>query len=520
MNIYKEILRQNIPRLLNLYNFDKFASTYGIGDRSYWGWKTSDFPNGTMQGGLHALAIALKLGLIQLSSFSRDVIDGVIHAIAKIHSKKNGLAEAYPNENSYCVTALVAFDALAAVYYLENIIEEGPKETYLRIIEPLIKYLVTSKEIHAVISNHQATAAAAICLWNKLTQTHVQKQNEILSFIYQHQSEEGWYREYEGADPGYQTLCTHYLSYIYQFTKDQWLEQSLSRSAAFLKFFIHPDGTIGGLYGSRNTEIYYPGGIVSLSGINQDFAIVASHLEQGIRNGVHVLPQDIDIGNFIPLLNSYAYAAVNYENAGSRVNDLSSLCKFHENFETDFSDAGIFIKSTPRYYAIINYKKGGAIKVFDKSTDLLDCEDGGLFGILKNGKKFSSQFYDQGRTFHNNEIAASFYMINDSNLTPLINILIRMMSITVFYFAPLNELFKKFIVRRLVTNKNKIDGSAMRRFHFMEDQIMIQEAISPPKQTGFIKHFGKATSYHMASSGYNLKQMQEAPSKPVIVQFQ
>jgi len=38
--------------------------------------------------------------------------------------------------------------------------------------------------------------------------------------IYDHQSREGWYEEYGGADPGYQTLCTFYLARLWQYTGD------------------------------------------------------------------------------------------------------------------------------------------------------------------------------------------------------------------------------------------------------------------------------------------------------------
>jgi len=90
-----------------------------------------------------------------------------------------------------------------------------------------------NNESHAVISNHLAAAAAALLLWSKLSGCDNKKYSELLEIIYRNQSEEGWYKEYEGADPGYQTLCTHYLSRIYEITKDERLKNSLVRSAKF-----------------------------------------------------------------------------------------------------------------------------------------------------------------------------------------------------------------------------------------------------------------------------------------------
>ena len=68
------------------------------------------------------------------------------------------------------------------------------------------------------------------------------------------QSEEGWYLEYSGADPGYQTHATFYLAVLFTKTRDNDLLDSLKRANLYLSYFIHPDGTIGGEYASRNTS--------------------------------------------------------------------------------------------------------------------------------------------------------------------------------------------------------------------------------------------------------------------------
>ena len=172
-------------------------------------------------------------------------------AIQRIKDKNGSVVEAYPRENSFCVTALVAFDVLWAVKYLSDRLDNEVKQRYLKVIKPLIDFITKNGEEHAIISNHLATGVAAIVLWNYLAGDNNQRDKELLQIIYDNQSSEGWYKEYEGADPGYQTLCTYYLSCVYELTKDEKLLESLRRSARFLSHFIHPDGTIGGLYVSR-----------------------------------------------------------------------------------------------------------------------------------------------------------------------------------------------------------------------------------------------------------------------------
>ncbi len=501
MNIYKQILSENLSRLLNLYNLDKFSTTYGIGDREYWGWKTKDFANATMQGGVHSLAIAIKLELFTAEEKRKvlDVIDSVINATSNITYSNGSMEEAYPAENSFCVTALVAFDILSALNYLQD---EIIIDKYFDIIRPLINFITVNNEEHAVISNHLATAVAAIALWNKLTESDNCHANELLAIIYKQQSSEGWYREYDGADPAYQTLCTYYLYCAYEITQDKKLLKSLEKSARFLKHFIHPDGSIGGLYGSRNTEVFYPAGIISLAEKIDDFALMAKYLEPKEQ---HILPQEIDIGNFIPLLNSYAVAAINFEQSKAAIKKCKLKAFWQCEDEKDFQGAGLFLHSNKHYFAVINYKKGGTIKIFDKNSKQV-FEDGGLFGVLNNNKKFSTQAFENNINFDDFIIKTDFYLSGEDYPTPLKFIILRALSLTIFKSVFLGNLFKKIIVKKLMTGKNKIDGHVIRKFTFEEDRLLIEEKIQQPKNTKWIKHLGKSKAIHMASSGYFNKQ--------------
>ena len=65
---------------------------------------------------------------------------------------------------------------------------------YFSIIEPLVNYLIKNKEQHAVISNHLATSAAALFLWEELTGKFKNSYKNVLEIIYNNQSQEGWYK--------------------------------------------------------------------------------------------------------------------------------------------------------------------------------------------------------------------------------------------------------------------------------------------------------------------------------------
>ena len=119
---------------------------------------------------------------------------------AKFLTRADGsLEEAFPNEGSYCVTALVAFDSLITIDLISNRMSDLQREECIEIVRPWINFLIQSDETHAIISNHLATAVAALVRWNHLMDdpNALRMAELLLERILSNQSEEGWFREYE-----------------------------------------------------------------------------------------------------------------------------------------------------------------------------------------------------------------------------------------------------------------------------------------------------------------------------------
>jgi hypothetical protein len=503
MTIFKEILKYNQGRLLNLYNQDTLSSKVGFGDRKYWAWKTIDFPNATFQSGVNALAVSISLGIAHDRALYFKIIDQIIRAIPRVSNKNHSLNEAFPNENSYCVTALVAFDVLFAIDLLKNQLSTEKKEAYFKIIKPLIKYILHHKEEHAIISNHLATGAAALCLWTDLTGKDEDAYKVVLEVILEHQSTEGWYLEYEGPDLGYQTLCTHYLSILYKKTKDQRLYKSLQNSLDYLSYFVHPDGTVGGLYGSRNTEVYYPGGLNSLASKSDLARHIAVNLNKGIQKGNAVLPQDIDSDNYIPLLNSYAIAAL-YEGEVNLEDD--QITPFYKKrIKKNFKKSGIELFSNGSYFSILNYRKGGTLKVFNLTTRKCEFDSGGVF-YFKDKNILTSQRHDPSIVKDNQgSFKVNLYSHQERYPSLFQTIIIRMLALTFFKFVFLAELFKKLIVKLLMTNKLKSKHNTIIKVTYNTQYVGIDYNFNNYIEKDKLVLDQKLKAVHMASSGYFLK---------------
>ena len=513
--VHKKIFEKSLPRLINMFNLDPLSPTFGFGDRQYASWKTIDFANGTFQGAVHSLASAYKLGSLTDKHKVFQLLEAAVNAIPKIRHRNGSMVEAYPNEHSFCVTALVAFDVLSALDILKEELPEDTFRRYLKIIKPLIEFISKNDEEHAIISNHLATGVAAIALWNDLSRENNLRWKELLKIIYDNQSEEGWYKEYEGADPGYQTLCTYYLAAAWKKLKDEQLLASLKKSLQFLKYFVHPDGSIGGLYGSRNTEVYYPGGLLSIATELEDASLIAHGLNIGFKADVHITPDMIDAWNFIPLINSYAMASM-YESQIPPVNSETKL-PFKETFEKNFSDAGIYIRSNESYYCIINYKKGGTIKIFNKRTNELDFEDGGICGILSNSMKFSSQSFNTNEGFANNSCSNDFTYVSTDHPGPFQFALLRIMALTIFRSTALGNMFKSAIVKMLMTGKKKSGGTNRRTFIISDSKVEVRDEIKGLSKGAVLLDPGKFKAIHMASSGYNsFSSVQKTPKRSLV----
>ena len=506
-NPYLKEIEANLPRILSLIDRDKTSSSYGMGDRYHWAWGLIDFGNGTFQGLAHGLARLWKSNLWPYSTSNKVFLER-IHSLflgaKNLTSRSGSLEEAFPNEGSYCVTALVAFDLLSTLELLEEDIDIKMRDEWIEIIRPMINYLQIADESHALISNHLATAVAALVLWMKLAKSNIveKKARLLLDRILSNQSSEGWFEEYNGADPGYQTLCTYYLISVH-INKPAWnLEKPLARSIDFLWNFAHPDGSFGGLYGSRYTRFYIPAGVLALSKQNKKALALSRFMAKSINSKKVITLSSIDEPNLIPLFNSYCWAAslMEEEKLSEDIPVLPSLSK--EPFSLYFSEAGLFIDRGIDYFTIINTSKGGIIYHYLNGVPKLI--DGGVVVTNKNNRYGSSlsnslvNFSDDKKTI---EVTSKVGPMPKSRPHPWQFLVLRLCSISLFRSFLFREWVKRILVRFLITEKNPWPIKNTRTI-YLGKSLRFKDKISNKKGFKAIKDICNFVPIHMASQGY------------------
>ena len=503
-NPYLFQIHQNLPRLLAFLDADPSSRSYGQGDRRHWAWGLSDFGNGAFQGAANGLSLLVGHGLLP-DGFSEDKIlrriQAMFHGADKLRRRDGSLEEAFPYEGSFCVTALVAYDLLSAIEQLGDRLASEQKEACLEVIRPMIGFLLRSDETHAIISNHLATAVAALCKWSNLTnECDDVRVRELLDRILKHQSAEGWFKEYEGADPGYQSLCTYYLADVHRMRPNFDLADPLRESIRFLWHFAHPDGSFGGIYGSRNTRFYYPAGIECLSGEIPEAAALAIHMRRSIESECVVTLSAMDEPNLIPMFNSYCLAVsrqAEYPNSPSLPCRETTLLRRH------WPEAGMFLDRGETHYTIVSTSKGGVIMHFENGVRTV--ADGGMVA----GKDTRIQFATQSHRPSNRvefqgdrlTVHSEFRPINRRLPTPQQFLVLRCLNLSVMRLAWLREWVKRLLVRLLITRKGGVVGCNIRSIKLgstvsIDDQQNLPSGIIARGSGEFF------TTIHMASRGY------------------
>ncbi|HUP05573.1 MAG TPA: hypothetical protein VMU47_00365 [Caldimonas sp.] len=516
---YLDAVKRALPRLLGMFDADPTSASYGCGDRYRWAWKLIDFGNGTYQGAAHGLARLWAAGrwpypTPEAAFLAR--IDAIFEGARRLTRGDGSLEEAFPHEGSFCVTALVAFDLLAAAELLDARLEDAQRTRWRAIVEPMIGFLMKADETHAFISNHLATAVAALARWGASTAAHDAEQRAcfFLRRILDAQSPEGWFPEYGGFDAGYQSLCIVFLADVHRRRPDWALGEPLARSIRFLWQFANPDGSFGGLYGSRSTRFYFPAGVEALVDEMPEAAALAERMARSVADRQVVGLDSIDDPNLVPMFNAYCWAdALRQARPPAMQRPPTLPAEDGRPMRIHHPEAGIWIDAGPRHRTIVSTHKGGVVSHFVDGRQAV--VEGGVVVRGPGSRLGSTQGFDRGNEarVEGNELCV------ESRVRPMAKrlpspaqfLLLRVLCATVFNVRAWRELAKRALVRMLITRDDSWPLRNRRRIRFGEDLAIVDETT---QARGYerLDRIGAFVAIHMASQGY--WQVQDEGSRP------
>jgi hypothetical protein len=503
-DLFARIALEQIPKILTLLDRNPHSPTYGCFDRNFWHYKIIDFPSGMSQEFVWPLALAYSLNIphnpfYRQSAIREWVEAGILYAARSAH--KDGSCDDYfPYERA---GGAAAFSLLACVESYRLLGLNNPEA--LAFFERRADWLAHHNE-SGQLTNHQALIVLCLELVSQLLQTSkwARAKAKRLERVFSWQNPEGWFQEYEGCDPGYHTLTIWCLARLEKFRSqtDERLRESIVKAVEFASLFIHPDGSYGGEYTSRNTYNFFPHGF-ELVGCWMPKALSINDLFlQGLKTGLApCYADDHIIGH-----HTWNYLLAWQDFVGDRpeamlrppgqvwLKEAKILIDRRVTFpealkvetaqveETNGEDKSIESKRqtpiTTELFLALN--KGGSFKLFrDRKSIASDTQ----FSVkVRDGAKVKNavaHLIDEYQvTIDQNEILIEGKLgwAKQQQMTPLKLMILRVVMLSFGRFFP--NLIRKILQTLLITGKKPAPFDFQRRLHWENGRWHISDTLS------------------------------------------
>jgi hypothetical protein len=382
--LYARVGLSQIPHILGLVDRNLLSPTYGCFDRSYWHYKTAPFPSGMYQEFVLPLALVYRHPFPGGEAFHGQTrllelaVAGMRFAARSSHG--DGSCDDYfPFEKALGAAAFSLYACTEAYILLE--VEDPGLIAFFRKRADWLK----GRQEAGRLSNHHALVVLALHNLYRITgdPAYADAARERLGMLLGWQHPEGWFPEYEGCDPGYLTATIDFLAKYYRNSGDERVLEPLKRAVLFACRFLHPDGSYGGEYGSRNTALFFPHGFELMAAHLPEAAAAADLYLKGIRRDRRVHLDDDRLCAHLTYDHLQAYL-----DFGPRHGSPQGLRRERRYWK----GARLYVHRDERRHAVVAANKGGSLRLY-QDGELL-CSDSGLIVRLADGTVLVSHLVD------------------------------------------------------------------------------------------------------------------------------
>lgn len=467
-DFYLDTALRQIPRILTLLDTDVTSPSYGCFDREYWHYRTADFPCGMSQEYVLPLALVCKNKLKDNPYYDRQRIKDLVAAgiqFAFRSSHRDGSCDDYfPYERAYGATAFSLYAMTEASMLLA--LKDEYNEKFLKKRGDWL----SNHEESGKLTNHHAVAALGLLKLAQMTEEkkYLDSAREKIDRCLSWQSDEGWFQEYEGCDPGYLSMTVDFLARYYTETKDEKVFRSLEKAVEFLDHFVYPDGTCGGEVGSRDTYIFMPHGFELLSLQIGRAASIKQRYIDGLGHGRAANFEDSRI--FGRMTYSHLMAWLDFKEVQPD-QDRKSDCSQY------FTESRLYVSKKGPYYLACSSGKGGVFKLFrDKDLVLTDTGpvcvfDSGKVGVVN--RMAETQVSSQKGI----RVKGRFLSVKRRLASPWKQVVFRVMLLTIGRFSSMRDILRKLLQKILITGEKSAPASFERTLALTEDGLDVQDWI-------------------------------------------
>jgi hypothetical protein len=459
-----------IPKLLTLLDRNPHSPTYGCFDRSFWQYKIIDFPSGMAQEFVLPLALAYYADLPDNPFYQQPVLRhwveaGILYAARSAHA--DGSCDDYfPFERA---SGAAAFSLLACIDSYRLMKLNNPAA--VRFFKKRADWLARSHE-SGQLTNHHALIVLCLDLLTDLLQSsrwersRAQRLERVLSW----QNPEGYFQEYEGCDPGYHTLTISCLARVYHMRPDPRIKEALTTAVRLAAQFMHPDGTYGGEYGSRNTYNFFPHGFELVGQWMPDALRINDRFLIGLQSGLApCYTDDHIVGHHI-----WNYLLAWRDFVPERPAPLP-----RPTGRVWLKNAGILIDRRDDMELYLALNKGGVFKLF--RGDRLITSDTQISVQVSRGRIIKPavahliDHYDIEVSENEIRVEGNLGWAKQQQMTPLRFMALRVFMLSTGRFFP--NLVRKFLQNILITGKKVAPFRFQRRLQWRDGNWHISDEL-------------------------------------------
>lgn len=498
----REALAQ-IPKILTLQDRNRHSPTYGCFDRNYWQYRIIDFPSGMAQEFVLPLALAHGTDIegnpfLGQAAIRDWVLAGIRYAAESSHP--DGSCDDYfPYERAGGAAAFSLLACLEA-YRLLGLDDASCRAFFAKRADWLAAHHESGR-----LSNHQALIALALDLAGEVLASDRwdKEARERLDLVLSWQTEEGWFWEYEGCDPGYLTLTISTLAWLHERRPEERLKAALIRAADFAAHFLHPDGTFGGEYGSRNTLNFFPHGFELVGRFHPDALAVNDGFLEGLAAGRAPCYADDHI---------IGHHAWSYLLAWRDFARLRPAPAPRPEGRAWFPEARLLVERRGKITLFAALNKGGAFKVF--VGDTLAASDT-QFSVKtaaatpRNAVGHLVGHYESESMADEVRVAGSLGWAKQKRMTTANLLVLRAVMMTGGRWFP--NLIRRLLQKMLITGKAEAPFRFERRFSWRDGGLTVEDRLEADDwgQAASVMLGGDQTSiYVVMSRTFQAAQMQ------------
>ncbi len=472
MRGYIQYILNNAPRVMTQIDRDADSLSYGSCDRNYWHLKIRDFSSAILQQSALSMALLYSVDFEGNYYYSNANVKewsvAALRYLSKIQLSDGSFNEYYPNEHGYPPTAFILFSGCLTYQVLDL---EDPD--ILACLKRTGAYLAKHCEKSAY--NQELAAITGLYLLYEITGEEIYQQScsEKLDAALKVQSKEGWFPEQGGADIGYSSVALDMLAEYYWHSKDERVREPLNKLCQFLQHFAHPDKTMGGEYGSRNTTYLMPNGFAIMEIMGERSAAAVNHaLFAEVEPSTHFM-NGVDeryLAHYV--LHSFLRALEKEKT--HRLQETPELLPCEKKHFSVFSESGLVTVCTENYYAVAAPSKGGIIKAFQNGKEVFG--DFGYRHTIKPGTigatnwldpEYKISYLDNGF-----EVSGYFNIVRQKLQTPIYHLGLRVCA--AMFGKKINTMIKRVLLFTDRHEKIKFTRNVL----FSEDRICIKDTIT------------------------------------------